>query len=155
MGHIYSPLMTNARRRQQVIRHLLETEEIGSQAGLLELLAQRGHHTTQPVLSRDLRAVNAAKRAGRYQLLPAERVTPLSRLQTLLRHARPVGENLVIIFCEAGAASAIARALESEPTDGLIGTVAGDDTLFVAVEDAAAGRRLVEHIVKFLSPSAP
>ena len=136
--------------RRQTIRHLLETTEISSQAQLIDLLAELGHKTTQPVLSRDLRSLNVAKRGGTYQLLPTERVTPLSRLQTLLRHARTAGENLVVIFCEPGAASAIARALEAEPPEGLVGTVAGDDTLFCAVESSAAGEDLAQYILSFL-----
>ena len=126
------------------------TADVASQAQLLDLLSGQGHQTTQPALSRDLRALNAAKRGGTYQLLATEQVTPLSRLQVLLRHARPVGENMVVISCEPGAASAIARGLEGDSPDGLVGTVAGDDTVFCALEDRAACDRLTEYILSYL-----
>ncbi len=142
------PSTTLARR--QTIRHLLESSEVSSQAQLLDLLSEKGHQTTQPALSRDLRALNVAKRGGRYQLLLTDKVTPLSRLQVLLRYARPAGENLVVISCEPGAASAIARALEADSHDGLVGTVAGDDTVFCALEDREACDRLTAYVLSYL-----
>ena len=142
--------MPTTTARRQTIRHLLESFQVSSQAQLIDLLSEYGHQTTQPVLSRDLRALNVAKRGGTYQLLPTERVTPLSRLQTLLRHAKPAGENLVVVFCEPGAANAIARALEADPPEGLVGTVAGDDTLFCAVEDKKARDGIITYILSFL-----
>ncbi len=136
--------------RRQTIRHLLESVEVASQAQLLSLLAENGHQTTQPALSRDLRSLNVAKRGGTYQLLPTEQVTPLSRLQVLLRHARRVGDNMVVISCEPGAASAIARGLEGDSPEGLVGTVAGDDTVFCALEDGEACDRLAAYILSYL-----
>jgi len=120
------------------------------------MLAREGFHTTQPVLSRDLRALGASKREGAYRLANENRVTPLGALSSLLRGARTAGENLVCIRCEPGAASALARALESDPTPGIIGSVAGDDTVLVAVENAAAAGSLVQHLLSFLEdPQEP
>jgi len=144
--------MSPIRERRALIRRLLEENEVASQAELLSLLADGGCETTQPVLSRDLRKLGVAKRAGVYVLLEeSERVTPLESLRALLRGARPAGPHMVVITTEAGAANAIARALEAQSLDGLVGTIAGDDTVFVALESPAAGRRLqglVESLIR-------
>lgn len=134
---------TEARRR--AIREILEEEEVQSQAQLLERLAERGFQATQPLLSRDLRALSVAKREGVYRL--TERVTRLEFLAPLLRDASPVGSNLVVIACEPGAASAVARALEAEELSGLVGTVAGDDTIFAAVANKRDGEKLRQHVL--------
>jgi len=123
-------ISTDARR--DAIRELLREQEVTSQSHLIDLLRGRGIDASQPILSRDLRALEVAKEAGVYRL--AERVTKLDHLAMLLRGARPAGQNLVVVHCEPGAASAIARALEAEELPGLLGTVAGDDTVFVAVD---------------------
>ena len=138
------PPQTSTRR--SAIRHILQGGPVRSQEELASLLADRGLATTQSMLSRDLRALGVAKRAGAYELVVEERVTPLEGLAALLRGARPAGEHLVCVFSEPGAASAVARALEAESLPGLVGTVAGDDTVFVAPADTARITELVHQI---------
>lgn len=137
--------MTSVETRRQAILELIDTQEVASQARLLELLTAGGVQTTQPQVSRDLRALHVAKRDGIYG--STERITPLDHLATLLRDARLAGPHMVCLFTEPGAASAIARALESSGLEGLVGTVAGDDTVFCAVDDASAGDSLSKHIL--------
>jgi len=137
--------------RRALIRRLLQDHEVQSQADLLVLLHQHGCETTQPVLSRDLRKLKAAKRAGLYVLLDdGERVTPLENLQALLRDARPAGPHMLVVTTEPGAANAIARAIEAEQPEGLVGTIAGDDTVFVAVEAPEAARLLRELVLSLV-----
>jgi transcriptional regulator of arginine metabolism len=135
-----------AQARRSAIRKILANQPIHSQGELAELLASQGIETTQPMLSRDLRSLQVAKRDGCYHLLPDERVTPLEALPSLLRGAQTAGPNLVVVSCEPGAASAVARALESESIPGVIGTVAGDDSIFVAVESKVAGTRVMQRV---------
>lgn len=113
-------------------------------------LAENGVRTTQPVLSRDLRSLAAVKRNGIYQILEDERITPLENLSGLLRDATVAGPNLAIVHCEPGAASAIARALDSEGLQGTLGTVAGDDTIFIAVRDMEFGAAIVARVQELL-----
>ncbi len=141
------PATTSERR--EAILELLTTSTLASQAELLEALEGRGHACSQPVLSRDLRALGVAKVGGAYQLMDAERVTPLSSLKSLLRSASPV-PHLVQVHCEPGAASAVARALEAEDLEGLSGTLAGDDTVLVVVDSPAAGRRVRARIAELV-----
>ena len=146
-------LMTGTRSsedRRALIRSLVLEHKLGSQEELLSALADRGVRTTQPVLSRDLRAVAAFKRDGVYQILEDERVTPLESLASLLRDCVVAGPNLAVVRCEPGAASAIARALDAEELDGTLGTVAGDDTVFTAVRDQASGEALCDRVRELL-----
>ena len=144
-----SRLSRTAERRRTILEVLAETK-VHSQDALAVLLAERGFDTTQPMLSRDLRTLRVAKRDGFYQLLGDERVTPLEELSALLRGAQEAGVNLVVVHCEAGAAQAVARALEAEDLEGLIGSVAGDDTIFVAVASGDAGARVRRRIEELL-----
>lgn len=131
--------MPTAEARRRALVQILEQGDAQSQAELLEALEQAGHASTQPVVSRDLRVIGAVKSEGRYSLPSEERVTPLESLRALLRDAQLAGSNLVVVVCEPGAASAIARALEAEADLPILGTVAGDDTVFVATASRADG----------------
>jgi transcriptional regulator of arginine metabolism len=135
-----------AKDRRAAIRSLLTQEEVANQAELIEQLEARGVLTTQPVASRDLRALGAVKRGGVYVLLEGERVTPLDSLRSLLRDAEMAGPHMLVIRCEPGAASAVARAVEAEEPDGLVGTVAGDDTIHAAVSSKSAGLALARRV---------
>lgn len=135
--------------RRTAIQDLLREREVHSQAELLELLEARGYPCSQPALSRDLRALGVAKVSGAYQLVEEERVTPLTALKSLLRAATPV-EHLVLVRCEPGAASAVARALEAEELDGVAGTIAGDDTVLVAVHSQSEGERVRRRVEDLL-----
>ena len=138
--------MVVVKERRERVRTLLTENAGSSQQELLALLAKHGVESTQPVLSRDLRALGAVKHGGRYVVLEANRVTRLEALQPLLRGASAAGSNLVVLSCEPGAASSIARALEEEELPGLLGTVAGDDTIFVAVDSERRGEAVMERV---------
>ena len=141
-------LMLPTHLRRQEISNLLRRHEVQNQAQLLGLLVAGGIQVTQPQLSRDLRALRAVKRDGAYRL--SERVTPLAKLASLLRDAQPAGANLLVIRCEPGAASAVARALEGEQValeeNAVVGTIAGDDTVFVALRERRYGTRILNLI---------
>lgn len=144
----------DAETRRQAIRKILTSQTIRSQNELAELLAKKGIETTQPMLSRDLRSLEVAKQDGRYHLLQEERITPLEALPSLLRSVQVAGANLVVVRCEPGAASAVARALEAEELSGVIGTVAGDDSIFVAVDSKASGGRVQDRVETVLESYA-
>ena len=142
--------MVAVKERRERVRTLLTENAVSSQQELLSLLAENGVESTQPVLSRDLRALGAVKHDGRYVVLEANRVTRLEALQPLLRGANSAGSNLVVLTCEPGAASSIARALEEEESLGILGTVAGDDTIFVAVESERRGEVVMKRVQDLL-----
>jgi transcriptional regulator of arginine metabolism len=141
--------MVSTRSRRLLIRQLLEQGRVHSQAELQALLGERGVAASQPVLSRDLRALKVAKQDGAYLVHENERVTPLAALKSLLRDSAPVAA-LEMVRCESGAAHAVARALEAEGLSGLLGTVAGDDTVLALLSSRAAGERVRRKIRQLL-----
>lgn len=119
-------------RIDERILQLLESHEITDQAHLQALLAGQGHALTQPTLSRHLKKLGVRKHAGRYQRLEASS-GDLGEVE--IRRAPP---NLLVLKTAPGFAPATAYALdERAPKDLVAGTVAGEDTVLVAVADPA------------------
>jgi transcriptional regulator of arginine metabolism len=145
--------MSRSEKRRAAIRRLVLESSLVSQAELRAKLKVLGFRASQPVLSRDLRLLRVAKEAGIYQIREPERVTPLSALKSLLRTVDTAREYL-LLRCEPGAASAIARALEAEELEGLVGTVAGDDTVLVALASKAAAQRVKKRLALLVSDSS-
>jgi transcriptional regulator of arginine metabolism len=142
--------MSRSEERRAVIRRLVLENVIHSQAELRAKLKAGGFRASQPVLSRDLRLLRVAKEAGIYRIREPERVTPLSALKSLLRSSEPANA-FVLLRCEPGAASAVARALEAEEVEGVVGTVAGDDTVLVALDSKAAAQRVKKRVAQLVS----
>lgn len=131
--------------RRNLIRDLLQTQRVHSQAELQALLEAQGISASQPMISRDLRALKVAKLEGAYQVHEEERVTPLAALKSLLRNSSPVMA-FEMVRCEPGAANAVARALEAEELPGVVGSIAGDDTVLVMLASRASGDRVRRRI---------
>lgn len=132
------PHKLQADRLDKDLRQLLEREAIGDQAELLARLTALGHGLTQPTLSRQLKRLGYAKRDGVWQPPEQREALPLRRVGV----APP---NLLVLKTDPGFANALAARLDEVPLPGQIGTLAGDDTVFVAVlpeELAAAHGRL-------------
>jgi transcriptional regulator of arginine metabolism len=142
--------MSRSEERRAAVRRLVLENSIQSQAELRARLKAAGFRASQPVLSRDLRLLRVAKEAGIYQIREPERVTPLSALKSLLRAVEAAREFL-LLRCEPGAASAVARALEAEALDGVVGTVAGDDTVLVALASKVAAQRLKKRVAALVT----
>jgi transcriptional regulator of arginine metabolism len=119
-------------RPDELILQLLETREITDQAHLQALLAGQGHALTQPTLSRHLKKLGVRKHEGRYQRVePA----PGDLGEVEIRRAPP---NLLVLKTAPGFAPATAYALdERAPVELVAGTVAGEDTVFIALADPA------------------
>jgi transcriptional regulator of arginine metabolism len=142
--------MASTTERRTAVRDLIENGHFQSQSELHEALVKRGFHASQPALSRDLRALKAAKQDGTYTMVAEERVTPLDALQSLVRgHAS--ASHITLVRTEPGAASAVARAIEADGLPGITGTIAGDDTVLVATSSQAAARRVRARVAELLS----
>ena len=142
--------------RQRAIRDLVESRAIRTQQELATALHGRGFRTTQATISRDVRELGLAK-SGRggtsiyvlpQRLVDAE-ATGEDRLRRLLGslpiELREAGL-LLVIRTVPGSAHAIAAALDRARWDDLEGSIAGDDTVFVAVADRGALRRVRDRV---------
>jgi transcriptional regulator of arginine metabolism len=149
--------------RQRAIRDLVETRSIRTQQELAAQLHGRGFRTTQATISRDVRELGLAKhgRGGTsIYVLPQRLVdadaTGEDRLRRLLAdlpiEVREAGL-LLVIRTVPGSAHAIAAALDRARWDDVEGSIAGDDTVFVAVGDRGALRRVRDRVKQLAGPS--
>ena len=133
-------------RRQREILGLIESRALRSQAELAAALAARGISSSQGTLSRDLRQLGIVKTADGYATPARPRGedaarSALARLAGQFLVGVETAQNLVILRTEPGGANALAQGLDAASLPEIIGTLAGDDTIFVATEDGeAAGR---------------
>lgn len=147
----------NARaRRLGTIRSLLESSHPRSQEELCRLLAREGVDATQATLSRDLRELGVLKGPDGYilptQNAPHHHEPPRALTRSLkgaMIDARSAG-NLIVIRTQAGHASALALEIDRAGITGVIGTVAGDDTIFVATPNTRAAARVTRTLMELL-----
>ena len=138
--------------RQQVILSLLESHRVKSQVELLDLLRGHGISATQSSVSRDLRDLGVGWIGGRYAL-PSEHDANdpgVAEVSGFLRGLRPAGANLTVILTMAGTAQAVALAIDRAGWPELVGTMAGDDTVFAATSCAHDQKRFIRRLESFL-----
>lgn len=136
-------------QRQQAIAELIRTEPLASQAEVAKRLRALGFAVTQATVSRDLEQVGAVKvrREGRTSYaLPGDVPEPsqaASRLPSVIREwaqsIRPAG-NLLVMKTPPGSAHVVGVAIDQARVPEIVGTICGDDTLFVAFETPRAAR---------------
>lgn len=145
--------------RQAKILEIIEKEEIETQDELSSRLTELGYTATQATISRDikdLRLVKVLAASGKYKYVEAGRRedTGISgRLKTIFRESVTSFEqaqNLVVIKTMPGLAPAACSALDSIRIESVVGTIAGDDTAFLALKDAAAAEELIHTIRELL-----
>ena len=150
-------------QRQHRITKLLETKAVGSQSHLVDLLAGEGIEATQTTVSRDLEELGALKvrlpggdTAYALPELPSHQVAPEDHLRRVLGEwvveLAPSG-NLVVVRTPPGCAHVVASALDRGGLPGLLGTVAGDDTVLLVVAEEHGAAAMVERIQSLIEPS--
>jgi transcriptional regulator of arginine metabolism len=143
--------------RQRAIRDLIEQRPIRTQQELAAVLRERGFRATQATISRDVAELGLGKgsREGRaaYVLPPRLRDADVSgedRLRRLLADVPVefrVADLLLVIKTLPGSAHAVAAALDRTGWPEIVGSIAGDDTVFVATPDRSALRRLRDRLL--------
>jgi transcriptional regulator of arginine metabolism len=145
-----SPAGTTAARRR-ALRLLVAEETMCSQREVADCLAAEGYTVSQATVSRDLDAIGAVKegdRDGAYRLadVPPRDEARAYLARTMAGFVREIGVsgNLAVIRTPPAAAQIVAGAIDDAGLDEVVGTVAGDDTVFVASPDRLGGRALAE-----------
>lgn len=143
--------------RQRAIRDLVEQRPIRTQQELAAALRERGFRATQATISRDVAELGLGKglRDGRaaYMLPPRLRDAEVSgedRLRRLLADVPVefrVADRLLVIRTLPGSAHAVAAALDRTRWPEIVGSIAGDDTVFVATPDRTALKRLRDRLL--------
>ena len=148
--------LDDTRARRALIVELVRTRHIATQADLRDLLRARGHDVTQATLSRDLAKLGARRVAlpGGGTAYEVEGFTARTGEPQLAAMAQLVlgireGAAIVVIHTRPGAAQAVAALLDQARLDSIIGSIAGDDTIFLVparkVTTAALARTLRKH----------
>lgn len=146
------PAQRDKRRRR--ILQLVASAELKTQDELAKALSRDGWRTTQSSISRDIAALGLIKMNGVYHRpprrpLPAESPDE-SSIAEALQAAEPSGPALVVLKTGPGEANHVAVALDRLVIPYVVGTIAGDDTVFVAVRDVKAQRRLVDRLRRLM-----
>jgi transcriptional regulator of arginine metabolism len=137
-----------ASARRDALRRIITRSPVGRQEDLVRLLGRAGHHATQSSVSRDLRELGVAKQGDRY-VLPEDSAPVLDDFRTVAAFVRDLsaaGPCLTVIRTAAGAAQSVAIVLDRAQWPDIVGTLSGDDTIFVATQSAAAQRRLIARL---------
>lgn len=128
-------------KRQAKILSIIEEYDIETQDELLEKLNEAGFNVTQATISRDIREINLTKVAvaGGKQKYTLGKQTGHESVETYKKVlsagilSMVPAENLIVIKTVPGMAMAVAAALDNVEISGLLGSIAGDDTIFLAV----------------------
>ena len=131
----------NKRERQQKILSLIQAKPIGTQEDLRALLDRAGVAATQSSVSRDLEELGIVKQHGHYTL-PRANGNSARGLLSLDQ----AGDSLVIARTMPGLASAVAVEIDAAALSEVVGTIAGEDTIFIAVRGAKAQKTIVKKV---------
>jgi transcriptional regulator of arginine metabolism len=135
--------------RRNAILRILRGGAVRRQSDLVSLLKRDGFEVTQSSISRDMRELGVLKAQGRY-LPPGDEVSraqgDFNAIERFVREVRPAGPSITVVKTTVGAAGSVAVAIDKGEWPEVVGTISGDDTIFIATQDAAAQRRLVERL---------
>jgi len=147
-------------KRQNVILSIIEKNDIETQEELIESLRKEGFNVTQATVSRDIRELKLTKinsENGKYKYVlprvPKENAghrlynTTISGSVISVEYAL----NIVVVKTYPGMAQAVAAGIDSNNIDGVMGCVAGDDTIIVAVKTAEGAKNAARDIRKLIS----
>ncbi len=128
--------------RQKTILDLIRATEIGTQEELSALLESQNFYITQSSISRDLVELGIIKIHGIYALPETRVETNPFGVQSLEKS----GNNLIVAKCKLGLASAVCVKIDAAEIKEILGTVAGEDTIFIAVSDAKSQKTVSRKI---------
>lgn len=143
------------------IVELVEKNEVYTQEDLLQLLAQEGITTTQATISRDIKELNLVKSVtedGKYKYTTSRK----KQTDTMEKKFRSVfvesvvlvdyAQNIVVVKCHTGMANAACAALDTMGLEGIVGTLAGDDTIFILMRTEELAHNISDEIRAMLVP---
>ena len=135
-------------RRGAIVR-LLRNGVVRKQSDLVNLLQRDGFEATQSSISRDLRDLGVLKASGRYVMPPDEIARAngdFGALSQFVRQIRPAGPCLLVVRTTIGAAQSVAVAIDKAEWVEVVGTISGDDTIFIATENRSTQAKLVARL---------
>lgn len=141
--------------RQSIILDIISSKSIETQFDLMQALLERGVKSTQATLSRDIRDLHLVKEPGpdgrsRYTV---SKESELQATDTKLRKifkesviSMDTAQNILVLKTLPGLANAACSAIDGMSVEGLVGTLAGDDTAFIAMKDCEQAEKFYEMV---------
>ncbi len=142
------------KERQNAILEIIAKEEIPTQEILRDRMVQQGFNVTQATLSRDIRELKLTK---------VRRGNGHRTCYTVSVQAEPAGHfwhtaalrtdwagNVAVIHCQTGTAQAVAASLDALHQENVVGTIAGDDTIFVLLRTEEQAKVFAEDFAEFM-----
>lgn len=155
--------MKNKTNRLNTIKMLISSSEIGSQDELLSILQSHGFNLTQATLSRDLKQLKVAKAAtpsGNYvYVLPNDAMYRRTSTDYMFNPTMPINNgyrsihfsgNLAVIKTKPGYAGCIAYDIDRAGINEILGTIAGDDTIILILEENVSRASIKNHLLKVI-----
>lgn len=140
------------KQRHEKILELIELNEIETQEGLQALLKGCGFDVTQATVSRDikeLRLVKKQSKSGRYSYTAPDNNNHHSRLKSIFSDSVvkvDYAMNTVVLKCRTGTAQAACAALDTMGLENIVGTLAGDDTIFILMRNEHSAKALTAEL---------
>ena len=148
-------MTADRRKRHLKILELISTRAVRTQEELADALAADGWQVTQSSVSRDIASLRLVKVDGVYRRAPASRARDPDELRIAegVLTAEPAGDALVVVHTPPGEANRVGIALDRLAWPEIAGTIAGDDTIFLAVSNQAAQRQVLRRLRTIAAPS--
>ncbi|MFT4591295.1 MAG: transcriptional regulator of arginine metabolism [Gammaproteobacteria bacterium] len=141
------PATTDLReKRRQAILEIISQESVARQSVLVEKLQADGFQATQSSVSRDLREMNITKNGQNYAAPQNTREVSQGLMdmpEGFVRQLDTAGANITVIKTAVGAAQRVAVFLDRSEWPEIVGTISGDDTIFIATRDAREQKALL------------
>lgn len=138
--------------KRQILKEIIRKARLTSQAQLQEALLQKGVQTTQASISRDLKKLGVVKRRGFYEITaisPGES-SVVDRLDVDV-----AGDHLIILRTGPGNSPRAAVMIDEAKIAGVLGSISGDDTIFVAISDRKHQARVIREILDLFKRKEP
>ena len=144
--------------RQKIILDIISNNSVETQNQLIDALQEKGVFSTQATISRDIKELRLVKQLmpdGNYRYAVSSNVAVAhnEKLQKIFKESvvsYASAQNLVVIKTLPGLANAACSAIDHMDIDGLVGTIAGDDTAFLAMKDTASAELLCREIKDYM-----
>lgn len=147
-----------AKRLEEIIK-IIETEDVYTQEGLLNSLKSKGYNVTQATVSRDIKSLDLVKvmtEDGKYRYRKQDSIKiqkSESKFKSVFLEAVikvDYAMNIVVLKCHTGMGNAACAAIDMMEHNEVVGTLAGDDTVFILLKDCDEAIKFSEKIRKML-----
>jgi transcriptional regulator of arginine metabolism len=135
--------------RRAALLRIIRDSSVGKQDELVRLLKKQGFEATQSSVSRDLRELHVAKAGDRYIVPANEDGAPsnmFAAVAPFVLELKTAGASLTVVKTTTAAAQSVAEAIDKSGWPEVVGTIAGENTIFIATEDGRAQRKLGERL---------